>query len=287
MSNAAAGETGARLGRHLGTIATYLGAIVVVVVMAFPLYALVLTSVQLERDIRSRDVTFIPRYIETGHYEAVLSPGSIVPIPEAAGNSLLVSGIAAVVTVVIAVPATYALTRLRVPGRRLVLAGMVSIYVFPTLLFVPPLYIQSVHLGIYDTYLVVILLYVAFMLPFMIWILGPFLRAVPIEVEEAARVDGATRPQLLIRIVLPLMYPGIFAGLLLGFIFAWIEFLTPLLFTSEIKLLTVALGLYRSTYDIELGQLAAAAVVTLMPVALITVLFQRRIAGAITHSADQ
>lgn len=287
MRRPASGDPIARLSRHVGTIATYLGAIVVVVVMAFPLYALVLTSVQLERDIRSRDVTFIPRYIEIAHYEAVLSPGNIVPIPEAATNSLIVSVLAALVTVVIAVPATYALTRLRVPGRRLILAGMVSIYIFPILLFVPPLYVLSVRLGIYDTYLVVILLYVAFMLPFMIWILGPFLRAIPIEVEEAARVDGATRLQLLVRVVLPLMRPGIFAGLLLGFVFAWIEFLTPLLFTSDIKLLTVALGLYRSTYDIQLGQLAAAAVVTLLPVVLITVAFQQRIAGALTHGADR
>ena len=82
------------------------------------------------------------------------------------------------------------------------------------------------------------------------------MRSIPVSVEEMARIDGANLAQLIFRIVLPLLRPGIFAGLLLGFVLAWIEFLTPLLFTSDLSILTVTLGLFRSTMDIAIGQLA-------------------------------
>lgn len=275
-----------RRGR-LGTIGIYCGAFVVLIVMAFPLYGIVLTSVQLEPDIRSRDVSFIPQYIDIRHYEAVLSPGHIVPVREAMTNSLIVAVAAAVLAVVIGLPATYAMVRLRLPARRWIMAGLVSVYVFPTLLFIIPLYIQIVRFRLFDTHIGLIIPYVAFMLPFVIWILAAFLKSIPIEIEEAAWLDGANQFQVLWRIVTPLMRPGIVVGLLMGFILAWIEFLTPLLFTSDLKILTVALGLYRATFDIQIGQLAAAAVITALPVILITAIFQRQITDVLMAGADR
>jgi multiple sugar transport system permease protein len=265
----------------------YLAALVVLVFIALPLYGLVLTSIQQERDIRSRDTSFIPRYVETGHYQEVLSPGHIVPIREAMFNSFLVSGLTAVIAVGLALPATYALYRLPLPGRPYILAGLVSIYIFPLVLFVLPLYVRAAQFGLIDTFVGLVIPYVAFVLPFLIWILGAFLKSVPIEVEEAAMIDGATRLQVLLRIVLPLMRPGIGAGLLMGFILSWVEFLTPLLFTRELTILTVTLGLYRSTYEIEIGQLAAAAVLTALPVVLLTLAFQRVITQVIMAGANR
>ncbi|MDR7480779.1 MAG: carbohydrate ABC transporter permease [Armatimonadota bacterium] len=265
----------------------YAAAALVLVLVAFPLYGLMLTSIQSEQDIRSPHVRFIPRYVLLEHYREVLKPGHIVPIQESMTNSFLVSLGTALTTVALAVPATYAITRLRLPGRQLILGTLVSIYLFPTLLFVLPLYVKAVQFRLVDTYLGLLIPYTTWSLPVTIWILKGFLEAVPIEVEEAARIDGANLAQLLTRIVLPLMQPGILAGLLMVFIFAWVEFLTPLLFSRELKILTVALGLYRSTYDIKIGQLAAAAVLTALPVIALTAVFQRTIAQVITVGAER
>lgn len=271
----------------LRRVGIYLAALVVLVVIAFPLYAIVLTSIQDEQDVRSRDVNFIPRYVEFEHYREVLDPGHIVPIREAMLNSFIVSAVAAVIAVALAFPAAYALYRLPLPGRPYLLAGIVSIYLLPLILFVVPLYIKAAQFGLLDTFTGLVIPYVAFILPFTVWILGAFLKGVPVQVEEAAMIDGATRLQVLAHIVLPLMRPAIGAGLLMGFILSWIEFLTPLLFTRDLHILTVSLGLYRGTQEIEIGQLAAAAVLTALPVILLTFFFQRTISKVITTGAER
>jgi ABC-type glycerol-3-phosphate transport system permease component len=255
--------------------------------MAFPLYGVVLTSIQREVDIRSRDVRFIPTYVTLEHYAEVFKPDHIVPIKEAMLNSFTISALTAVLTVMLAIPATYTLSRLRLPGKRYILGALMAVYLLPTLLFVIPIYINAVRLGLVDTFLGLLIPYTAFSLPITVVILRGFVQAIPIEIEEAARLDGCSLLQLFIRVVLPLMRPGILAGLLMVFILAWVEFLTPLLFTRDLKILTVALGLYRTTYDIKIGQLAAAAVLTALPVVLLMTAFQRLITQVILRGAVQ
>ncbi|MCQ3803917.1 MAG: carbohydrate ABC transporter permease [bacterium] len=273
--------------RRFKRVMTYAAAVAVLVVMAFPLYGIILTSIQTEPDIRSPNVAFVPTYIEPQHYQDIFDEASGIPVAESMVNSLVVALATAFLTVAIAVPAAYALHRMAVPGRRIILGGLAAIYILPTLLFVLPLFIAVVQLGLYDTYIGLVLPYVAFTLPFMVWIMGSFVRSIPVEVEEMARIDGAGLPQLMFRIVIPLLRPGIFAGLLLGFILAWVEFLTPLLFTSDLSILTVTLGLFRSTMDIAIGQLAAATVITALPVILITAFFQRNISEVVTAGVER
>jgi multiple sugar transport system permease protein len=274
--------------RHLlQRILPLLAAVAVVLLMGFPLYAVVLTSLQPEEVIRSRDLEFFPSTLFLDHYREVFAPDHIVPIPRAMGNSLLIAAAAALLTVVVAMPATYALTRLPTPGRGLFLGALVSIYLLPTMLFVLPIYIGAVQLGLIDRHITIIILYVSFTLPLTIWALKGFLEAVPIEIEEAARLDGCNQFDLFFRIVVPLMRPGLLAALLMVFIMAWVEFLTPLLFTNRTTMLTVALGLYRSTRDIQIGQLAAAAVVTALPVVLLMSMFQRMLSRVILAGSDR
>ncbi|MFS8543179.1 MAG: carbohydrate ABC transporter permease, partial [Limnochordales bacterium] len=199
----------------------------------------------------------------------------------------MVSVATAVITLLFAFPATYALTRLKLWGSKAILGALMSIYLFPVMLFVAPLYVKAVQFGLIDTYIGLIIPYVAFSLPFSIWLLKGFLEGIPVEIEEAAHLDGCTPWQLFAHIVIPLMRPGIFAVMLMVFILAWTEFLTPLLFTRDIKILTVQLGLYRSTFDIKIGQMAAAAVLTALPVVLLTAFFQRIITQAITAVVDK
>ncbi|MBW3632346.1 MAG: carbohydrate ABC transporter permease [Chloroflexi bacterium] len=274
-------------GRFVERTVVYVGAVLVFLLVAFPLYGVVLTSLQREEDVRSTNVNFFPTYVTFEHFAEVLRPGHIVPIREAMTNSIVISALTAVVTVTLALPATYALTRLRLPGRRFIIAALIAVYLFPTLLFVLPIYIQAVQWGLTDTFQGLLIPYVAFSLPFTIWILRGFLESLPVEIEEAAQLDGCNQLQLFTQIVVPLMRPGLVAGLLMVFILAWVEFLTPLLFTSDLKILPVSLGLYRSTYDIKIGQLAAAAVLTALPVLALTTLFQRMITEVITAGAHR
>lgn len=267
--------------------ALYLSAIVVLAVMAFPLYALVMTSVQPENLVRSRDLQVIPTQVIFDHYSAVLAPGHIVPLREGMINSLLVSLFTAGFCVLLALPAAYALARLKVPGSSAILAVLVSVYFLPTTLFLIPMFVMFVRWGLDDTILSLVLTYSGFILPFQIWILKTFIDRLPVELEEAARIDGCTPGQIIRLIVLPLIRPGLLAGFVFAFILSWVEFLTPLIFTNSLKISTVALGMFRSTIDIQVGQQAAAAVMTLLPVAFLMILFQRLVTRVMLAGVDR
>lgn len=271
----------------INKIIIYLTSGLVAFFVLIPLYVVTLTSLQLERDIRSPEINVIPQYLDFRHYLAVFQPDHIVPVLPAMRNSLIVSLLAALIAVLIATPAAYALNRMHFPKSKLILGVLISVYILPTLLFIIPLYIAWVQLGLFDSYVGLLIPYVAFLLPFTIWILGSFMKSIPIEIEEAAKVDGASTSQVLRKIMIPLLRPGLFACLLFGFILSWVEFATPLIFTSNIKMITVSLGLYRSTVDIQIGQLAAAAVITTLPVLLITIIFQKQIQEVILAGANR
>lgn len=268
-------------------LSIYLTSAVVALFVLLPLYVVTLTSLQLERDIRSANLNIIPKYLDFRHYIEIFQVDHIVPILPAMRNSLIVSLLAALIAVLIATPAAYALNRMYLPKSKLILGLLISVYILPTLLFIIPIYIAWVQLGLFDTYVGLLIPYVAFLMPFTIWILGSFMKSIPIEIEEAAKVDGASTYQVLTKIMIPLLRPGLFACLLFGFILSWVEFATPLIFTSDLKMITVSLGLYRSTVDIQIGQLAAAAVITTLPVLLITIIFQKQIQEVILAGANK
>lgn len=265
----------------------YIAAAVVLVVMAFPLYALMLTSVQPDNLMRSRDLQIVPSSIIFDHYRAVLAPGHIVPLRAGMLNSLIVSLSTAAFCVLLALPAAYALSRLRVPGSSAILAVLVSVYFLPTTLFLIPMFVVFVSWGLDDTIVSLVLTYSGFILPFQIWILKTFIDRLPVELEEAARIDGCTPGQIIRMIVLPLIRPGILAGFVFAFILSWVEFLTPLIFTNSLKISTVALGMFRSTIDIQIGQQAAAAMLTLLPVAVVMMVFQRLVTQVMLAGSDR
>ncbi|WP_127143884.1 carbohydrate ABC transporter permease [Pelagibacterium montanilacus] len=265
----------------------YGSALVVLVLMAFPLYGLLLTSLQPESIIRSRDVSFVPTTIIFDHFAEVLRPGHIVPLREGMINSLIVSTSTALLCILLALPAAYALSRLKVPGGGLLLGVLISVYFLPTTLFLIPMFVIFVEWGLDDTIWSLMLAYSGFILPFAIWIFKTFIDQLPIEIEEAARIDGCSYLQILHLIVLPLIRPGILAAFVFAFILSWIEFLTPLIFTNSLRISTVALGMFRSTIDIQIGQQAAAAVLTLLPVALLMIVFQRLITQVVLTGADR
>jgi len=256
---------------------TYFFAIIVFLIMFFPLYGLILTSIQPENIIRSRNLSFFPTEIIFSHFAEVLKPNHISNLYEGIKNSLIVSLLTAFLCLIMGFPASYSLSRLNLPFKNIILGILISVYFLPTILFIIPLFIILVTYQLDDTILSLVIPYTAFILPFVIWILKSFIDKLPIEVEEAAKIDGCSIFQLLTLIIFPLLRPGLIAAFIFAFILSWVEFLTPLIFTNNLKISTVALGLFRSTMDIKIGQQAAAAIITLIPVSILMIFFQQYI----------
>ena len=265
----------------------YFFAIFVFFIMFFPLYGLILTSIQPEHIIRSRNLSFFPTEIIFSHFAEVLKPNHISNLYEGMRNSLTVSFFTSFLCLILGFPAAYSLSRLSLPAKNIILGALISVYFLPTILFVIPLFVILVSYQLDDTVLSLVIPYTAFTLPFIIWILKSFIDKLPIEVEEAAKIDGCSILQLLLYIIFPLLRPGLIAAFIFAFILSWVEFLTPLIFTNNLKISTVALGLFRSTIDIKIGQQAAAAIITLIPVTILMIFFQQYITRVVLSGSNK
>ena len=175
----------------------YFFAILVFLTMFFPLYGLILTSIQPENVIRSKNITFFPSSIVLYHFKEVLNPNHISQIYEGMRNSFVVSILTGILSILLAFPAAYSLSRLKFPGKNLILISMISVYFLPTILFIIPMFIFLVSYNLDDTILSLVVPYTAFILPFVVWILKTFIDRLPLEVEEAAKIDGCSTIQLL------------------------------------------------------------------------------------------
>jgi len=197
-------------------------------------------------------------------------------------SSFVVAGATTLVCLPLAALAAYALARLRFRGRTAVLGFLLTVTMFPQISIVSPLFLLLRRLHLIDTYAGLILPYTTFAMPLSVWLLHGFFRQLPADLEEAARVDGASRLQTFTRILLPLAATGI-----LTFVYCWNEFLFALAFTlsPEHRTVPVAIALFRGRYQVPWGQVLAAAVVASLPVAAVILAFQRRIVQGLTAGA--
>lgn len=202
-------------------------------------------------------------------------------------NSLVVASSTTVLSVALGSMAAFALAKLRVRGRGLMLGFVLTVSMFPPIATVSPLYIIIKAAGLRDTWWALVLTYTTFSLPLSIWILTNFFASIPGEVYLASRVDGCGPFQSFRRIMLPLAAPGIFTAAILVFIFSWNEFLFALTFTSTARSRTipVAIALFPGLHEVPWGDMAAASVVVTMPIVVLVLLFQRRIIQGLTAGA--
>ena len=274
-----------RLKKRGSTFLTYFLALVIGLVMAFPLLTLLRVSLFRRLDLYAKPVQWIPQTVRWQNYVDVLAPDHIVPIRAAMTNSFIVAAAAASSTVAISSLAAYAFARLRFPGRSAIQSVLFVVYLLPAMLFLIPIFMIMRSLKLLDTYFSLIIPYTIWMIPLVTIMLRAFFESVPEEIEDAALVDGCSRLGLIWRVMLPLSAPGLVAAWVAAFIMSWNEFLTPLILTSKLKVITVVLGLYTSTYDIELGHMAVAGLYSILPVLILTLVFQRRIEQGITAGA--
>jgi ABC-type glycerol-3-phosphate transport system permease component len=225
-----------------------------------------------------------PRHVSFVNYRSLFTERAFwLPIR----NSLIVAGATTVLCVTVGAFAAYALARLEMRGKQFILAAILAVTMFPQIAIVSPLYMVLRALHLIDTYPGLVLPYVTFAMPLTVWLLVGFFRQLPRDLEEQAMVDGATRWQTIRLVVLPLSAPGLATTAILTFIYCWNEFLFALSFTlgPERQTVPVAIALFRGQYQIPWGEILAGAIVATAPVALVVLLFQRRIVQGLTAGA--
>ena len=264
-------------------ILSTLALAVLLVLIAFPFYWAVVASFTPEATL-FRQPSLWPREFILDHYRALFREREFwVPIR----NSLVVAGATTLLCVTLGAFAAYALARLRFRGRGAILAFILAVTMFPQISIVSPLYMLLRALRLINTYPGLVLPYVTFAMPLSVWLLVGFFRQLPADLEEAALVDGASRWQSFTKVILPLAAPGLATTAILTFIYCWNEFLFALSFTlgPERQTVPVAIALFRGQYQVPWGEILAASVIATAPVALIVLLFQRRIVQGLTAGA--
>ncbi|MCU1428847.1 MAG: carbohydrate transporter rane protein 2, family [Actinomycetia bacterium] len=235
-------------------------------------------------DINNR--TFLPKNWTLDNYHTVFKTDLFT---SALRNSIGVALIATFVSVIIATFCAYAIARLDFPGKRLILSVALAIAVFPQIALVGPLFDVWRRIGLYDTWLGLIIPYMSFTLPLSLWTLSAFFRQIPWEMEQAAQVDGATAWQAFRKVIVPLAAPGVFTAAILAFFFAWNDFLFSISLTSTNKARTVpaALAFFTgaSQFQNPTAAISAAAVIVTIPVILLVLVFQRKIVAGLTSGA--
>ena len=226
----------------------------------------------------------IPGRLTGGHYRALFEERAFwKPVR----NSIVVAGTTTLLCVTVGALAAYALARLRFRGKAPVLAFILAVTMFPQITIVSPLFLMLRALRLIDTWPGLVLPYLTFAMPLTVWLLVGYFRQIPPDLEEAARVDGATRWQVFTRVILPLAVPGLATTAILTFIYCWNEFLFALSFTlgPDRQTVPVAIALFRGQYQVPWGQILAAAMVATLPVAAMVLAFQRRIVQGLTSGA--
>lgn len=255
---------------------------VVVLMWLFPVYWIVLTSLKPIGEINSRVPVF--RFSPTlGNYRDLFARFGFGQVLM---NSIIITVVSSCIVMVIAILAAYALARMRVPGEKHVALWILSLRFIPVIAVGIPFYLEWQQLQLLDTYLGLILVYVAFNLPFAIWLLRGFLGDVPFELDEAALLDGLSRLQIIRRIVVPVALPGIASTAIFTFVFTWNEYLMALLLTSvQAVTVPVTIAKFIMPYTILWGDLSAAVVIQLVPMLVVVFLLQRHIVRGMTLGA--
>ncbi len=268
-----------------------LGWTVAIVIVMF--YALIpvlwLVSLSFKTPATVSDKKFIPQSTTFDNYTTLFSGGLDSPLLRPLINSVSIALIATIIAVTLAAFTAYAIARLDFPGKTVILAGALAIAMFPQISVVGPLFDMWRALGLYDTYLGLIIPYLTFSLPLAIYTLVAFFREIPWELEQAAQVDGATPWQAFRKVILPLAAPGVFTAAILVFIFAWNDFVFAITLTSSDSARTVpaALAFFtgESQFTAPTGNIAAAAVLVTIPIIVFVLIFQRRIVAGLTAGA--
>ena len=269
-----------------------LGVLIILVWCLLPVVWIVSLSFKSEESVTTGNPGFFPQegtFAGWDNYETVLTNDLYSYFPRAIVNSIGISLISTLLSVLVATLAAYAIARLEFRGKRLVLSMALAIAMFPVVSLVGPLFDMWRTFGIYDTWPGLIIPYMSFTLPLAIWTLSAFFREIPWEMEQAAQVDGATSWQAFRKVIVPLAAPGVFTAAILTFFFAWNDFVFGISLTSTeaARPIPASLAFFvgADPFNRPASLLAAAAVIATVPIIIIVLLFQRKIVAGLTSGA--
>ncbi|MEO6014391.1 MAG: ABC transporter permease subunit [Devosia sp.] len=267
-----------------GMVARLLVLAPFMIFVLFPFYWIVTTSLKSTAQISARTSIFWPQPATLEQYTSLITGSGFLTWLM---NSVIVAAISTVISVAFAALAAYALSRLRFAGAGLLTTLLLITYLLPgTLLFIP-LYQTLNALGLINSYGALIVTYPTFLMPFATWVLLGYFRSIPVELEEAAMIDGANRFYIFLRITLPLAAPALLSVTLFAFTNAWNEFLFAFVFINSESLRTLPIGLQSLVFGdiLPWGKLMAASVLTAVPVAILYMYAQRFLAEGLTVGA--
>jgi multiple sugar transport system permease protein len=247
----------------------------------FPFYWVIVTSLKSTQQISERTSIFWPDPFTLDQYAALIWT---TPFLRWLGNSVLVAAVSTVISVSFAALAAYALARLKFTGAGLLTTFLLITYLLPATLLFIPLYQILASIGLINSYPALMLTYPTFLLPFATWVMLGYFRSIPVELEEAAMIDGATRLYAFWKITLPLAAPALLAVTLFAFTNAWNEFLFAFVFITSESLRTLPIGLQSMVVGdiLPWGQLMAASLLTAIPVAVLYIYAQRFLVEGLT-----
>lgn len=261
-------------------------SVLIMAVLLFPLFWIVVTSLKTEQEIFQIPPTLFPHELNTASYAAQLENGDFNMF-RSFGNSLFISVSAMVISVVLAVPASYGIARYRFRGKRGVILGFLVTQMLPVSVLLTPMFIMFKSMGMYGSQWTAILADATIGIPFSVLILKNYFASIPKELEEAAYLDGCNRFTGFIRILVPVAKPGVIVCAIFSFLYAWGDLAYGMTFIQDQELRPITAGVFNfmGQYGTKWSYITAFAVVTIIPVALIFIFMQKYIISGMTNGA--
>jgi len=265
-------------------ITILVAAVVLVFVCLFPFLWMALSSVKTLRELYTVPPVWFPEVPTFANYMKVLFASNI---PRYFLNSAVISLGSTAIALALAIFASYGFARFRFRGKAGLQAFVLVGQLLPTAAIIVPLFITLRFLGLVNTYLGLILIYTIITLPLSVWMLTSYFRAIPVELEEAAIIDGAGRIGILFRITLPLSLPGLVAIIVYAFVTTWNEFIFALVFAQDYRVKTLPIGLaeFSTEFNTDWGAVMAASVIMTLPVVILFLAMQKLFVGGLTAGA--
>lgn len=263
-----------RIQKFSNRLFLYGGAILLALQASFPFFWMASTSFKPPSEVFAQPPSFMPHQVTWDNFKRLFTSTNFLVYFK---NSIVVSGCTVLLTMIVSAIGAYSLTRYHYPGREKIAGLILCTYMFAPIMIVIPFFILAKKIGIENTHFALVLAFTSFCLPFTLWLMRAFFKTIPIQLEEAALVDGADRIRAVIHVVLPLALPGIIATSIFTFILAWNDYIfTRILITSdELKTLPVGVqDLFHSAL-IDWGLIMAAGMMITIPALLFFVTIQR------------
>ena len=262
----------------------YISALVLAAFTLFPIAWVLSSSLKTRETVLAIPPKWIPNPVTFESYIYLFTEKHFARI---IANSFVVCGSTTLLSLFIGAMAAYALARLKMRFKNVIFMLMFAPYVFPSHLLIGPLFLIFKSLGWINTYQALIIPYLNFSLPLAIWLLTAYINGIPRELDDAARVDGCSDFQILLRVIFPLLRPGLAAAGLLVFMGSWVEFMYALTFTTDERAQTipVVIGTFQGRYHLDWAGMSAASITAIIPLAAIIMIFQRYFVRGVVQGA--